>query len=763
MISRPRTRRSRRGRSWSAALLTVVTAAPAQVFAQVLLPPPSYESSVHLLFDAPGLAGPDDLFNASADSILSLPHGPYARLGGYRFVAVSMSWTQNPDTPVLSSPTYSSLAATAQRARSRGLEFHVALLGGMSRATSTYNAAFLEDRRNAQWFKDGTIRRDSPLMGTGTVWATPSRYARKLRRHMESKNREVARLLVRLRKEFPETFISASGDGEAELNYGGLEPQLPYQEQVLADYSPFAVLEFRDWIQHGGLYADGQPYAGQGFAGGGPQFQGDAGLAAFNAAYGTAFTTWALRFFDWSLDDPIAGDPGAIPSATYTASGWNPLPTSGPDFLEGGFDAPRLWGQWSLSYWQLWLRFRETMIHNYVKDYADWITTTPDTEGTTFEEARFFTHQIPADYVEGTYPGDPNPDPRLLTSASTLDTAFPARGRMGLTVFDVYTGTVTATTSLFLQPELLRRGIPSWGLMEYSPSWPVAGDDPDYPAMTARIHAMVDAGAHVINFHTWLHFFSPYYTSNKVAFTSFLTATRYQPRDSARTAYVPPDVTGVDGRHVRHGVELRWSALMAPGGAEGFDWLLWPDFGRFEVWAGPTPDFSPAQGRYLGDTRTTSFSTPELLATDRYFRVRALSRRGVAGALSQSWTGGFHILSPCRVLDTREATGAAAGAPSLPPRSERLLQLAGRCGIPALASAVSANVTVIQPGASGSLRVVPGDETVGNAQAVLFRVGRTVANNAILSLSSSGDGAVLLANDSPGNVDVVIDVNGYFR
>jgi len=49
-------------------------------------------------------------------------------------------------------------------------------------------------------------------------------------------------------------------------------------------------------------------------------------------------------------------------------------------------------------------------------------------------------------------------------------------------------------------------------------------------------------------------------------------------------------------------------------------------------------------------------------------------------------------VTPCRVVDTRGAVGPWGG-PSLQPSASRDFTLGGRCGIPADAIAVAANVT----------------------------------------------------------------------
>src|SRR6185295_11397258 len=97
----------------------------------------------------------------------------------------------------------------------------------------------------------------------------------------------------------------------------------------------------------------------------------------------------------------------------------------------------------------------------------------------------------------------------------------------------------------------------------------------------------------------------------------------------------------------------------------------------------------------------------------------------------------FFIVAPCRLLDTRDPFGAWGG-PALPPGGQRVVRVAGRCGIPATAKAISANVSVVGPAQTGHLRAFPGDSIAPNAALINFSAGQTRTNNAILKLSSSG-------------------------
>jgi hypothetical protein len=122
----------------------------------------------------------------------------------------------------------------------------------------------------------------------------------------------------------------------------------------------------------------------------------------------------------------------------------------------------------------------------------------------------------------------------------------------------------------------------------------------------------------------------------------------------------------------------------------------------------------------------------------------------------------FYTLTPCRLLDTRLATGPYGG-PSVPAGSDRVVAAEGRCGIPAGAKAVSLNAIAVTPPSAGHLRFFPGDGTAPNASALNFAAGQTRANNAIVMLASSGSGTFAIRNAAPESVNVVIDVNGYFK
>jgi hypothetical protein len=123
----------------------------------------------------------------------------------------------------------------------------------------------------------------------------------------------------------------------------------------------------------------------------------------------------------------------------------------------------------------------------------------------------------------------------------------------------------------------------------------------------------------------------------------------------------------------------------------------------------------------------------------------------------------FYPLTPCRAFDTRVESGSGAGAPVFDDGERRVWTLAGLCSVPADAKAASLNVTVVSAEAEGDLRLTGGHLPSTVTSAVSIPISRARANNAIVQLSTSGDGAIAVTNASSGTVHVVIDINGYFR
>jgi hypothetical protein len=122
---------------------------------------------------------------------------------------------------------------------------------------------------------------------------------------------------------------------------------------------------------------------------------------------------------------------------------------------------------------------------------------------------------------------------------------------------------------------------------------------------------------------------------------------------------------------------------------------------------------------------------------------------------------GFVPLTPCRLIDTRNA-GGANGGPILGAATARTFVITGAtggCGIPTTAWAVSVNATVVGAAGTGYLSLFAGGTPVPGTSSVSFAAGRARANNAIVALSAGG-AITALASQS---THFILDVNGYFE
>jgi hypothetical protein len=122
----------------------------------------------------------------------------------------------------------------------------------------------------------------------------------------------------------------------------------------------------------------------------------------------------------------------------------------------------------------------------------------------------------------------------------------------------------------------------------------------------------------------------------------------------------------------------------------------------------------------------------------------------------------FYHLTPCRVFDTRSQLPAVDAAwPVLAAKQARILQTAGRCGIPSTAVALSVNITAVDAVVKGNLVIYRGDQTAPTASLLNFPPTIAKANNTIVELAPDGSMGVL--NRASGTVNFVMDVNGYFQ
>jgi hypothetical protein len=121
----------------------------------------------------------------------------------------------------------------------------------------------------------------------------------------------------------------------------------------------------------------------------------------------------------------------------------------------------------------------------------------------------------------------------------------------------------------------------------------------------------------------------------------------------------------------------------------------------------------------------------------------------------------YYALTPCRIADTRNATGTNGG-PALQGGVRRDFAVRGRCGVPTTARAVSLNLTVTGASTNSHITIWPSGTAMPNVSTINFGPNDpAVANGAIVGLSTAT--LDLSAFNAAGTVHLIIDVTGYFQ
>ncbi|HEY0519522.1 MAG TPA: DUF1501 domain-containing protein [Ilumatobacteraceae bacterium] len=129
----------------------------------------------------------------------------------------------------------------------------------------------------------------------------------------------------------------------------------------------------------------------------------------------------------------------------------------------------------------------------------------------------------------------------------------------------------------------------------------------------------------------------------------------------------------------------------------------------------------------------------------------------VLGCFDANATGRYVSLTPRRVLDTRDGTGAPAAKVG---RVALEVLLRGRGGVPSTGvSGVMLNVTAVAPSGNTFVTVYPGGSERPTASNLNVSAGQVIPNMVLARLGP--DGTVMMYNDG-GVIDLVADVVGYF-
>jgi hypothetical protein len=658
--------------------LTIVLLGCAGLVFPVEMPKPTYDNS--LIFSITVSVLNEDV--SEIEEIKSLfGGGLYAPLLFSQFMGVEMDWDINPANSGTGIQVFKDyLDELVEFAREHNVGIHLTLNYGMSRLVNYYKLAKEEDIRNAQWYNDNNLSSSQQAGGTTSasniastsfndlnhvdseinptakpaagdsiineyVFTTPSRYARKLRAHLNAKVTAAFAYLKKVQNANPDVIIIVSAPGEAELNFYRMNDDTQYLQTYFCDYSPFAVLEFRDWIKHEGLYADGELYEDEGYATGGSRYQGSSGLSNFNADFGTSFTSWDLKYFNWSLTDSVDTnytdnsnpDTNIIPVSQYSQDGM--MPTSGSHYIAGGFDPPRtMVTPGSDDFYDLWHTFRETMIYHYVKDMAE------IARDSGFDKDKYYSHQIPGDYLFGNRPNDPSIpflNPRYYSSAAPMWTAdvFPDTG-LGVTLYDVNFGGFYARTTKY-GIDAAASMSENWAALEYNPDVIPVTISATLGSVQTLYNEMIklyNGDPHVISLFKWTDSNNEYQykdTNRGTAAKQFFDAVKDVARGSITTVFDPKEVEDFTAEYSSTTglVTVSWSSKIWTD--LNNKWTDWGDFSKFIVYRGSTADFTANSGSELARiTESRYYDNNFERGKTFYYRVAVLNKNGVRGPLS---------------------------------------------------------------------------------------------------------------------------------
>jgi len=505
-----------------------------------------------------------------------------------------------------------------------------------------------KDFRLFQWRKDG-IDWKGAFTSSGELEIpedqrdykipTPSRLATPLQEYNAEQVQKWAEAVKKLMADFPGVITCINGPIEEELPVGGYSNQ-----DKLGDYSPYAITEFRDWLQHKGIYdATSGKFKGEGaislIVGNFIDFKGTQRSqfyddptpddsfgtgVSFNTFFGTNFTSWNLRYWDLIVyPDPIVDE------------NFDCTHETGPGFTNGGFDAPRILSGTN-KFWRAWsyeindqggiypqgnpatpaFGFRQTMVRNFVRDLFDVLCNSG------LPRNIMYAHQIPGEALSS-FTGGNN---RLRSSASTIWSGYLEKSQ-----------TVGITRFSSIDPDLITQYANDWGIFEWHTS----------PNTDANSQVLYDKSrSDLTNYYTHkCHYLFPGWwksvPDNDLRFPlndsrfadairDFIQGTKEVPYNQQGIAadYTPPVVGGVYGYFENNALTVNWdekiwSDLLAR-------WSDWGDFLHFEVQ-------KSLDGINWGNSESSTISSVSINAAKATYqiRVRAVSKKSLAGPWSK--------------------------------------------------------------------------------------------------------------------------------
>ena len=128
---------------------------------------------------------------------------------------------------------------------------------------------------------------------------------------------------------------------------------------------------------------------------------------------------------------------------------------------------------------------------------------------------------------------------------------------------------------------------------------------------------------------------------------------------------------------------------------------------------------------------------------------------GYYTAGNDATNAGYGLVTPTRILNTRNGVGGAGGRVA----GGKTIKLKLPSSVPTGATAIALNVTAVSPSSAGDIAVFPDGSTPGTSN-VNYPAGATIPNMVIVSVPT--DRTIDFKNGGGGAVDILADLDGYF-
>ena len=168
----------------------------------------------------------------------------------------------------------------------------------------------------------------------------------------------------------------------------------------------------------------------------------------------------------------------------------------------------------------------------------------------------------------------------------------------------------------------------------------------------------------------------------------------------------------------------------------------------------------------LGDTRANGVTVPLNANGDLAIVYKAPNGKtthvilDVTGYFREATGDTFFTMAPKRVLDSRPAFNTGLTGPFLPNVPRQVDVTTAASGVPAAATAITGNLTVVGQTRAGFLAITPTNVPNPPTSSLNFPLGDTRANGVTVPLS--GGNLWIVYKSSGGSTHVILDVTGYF-